>query len=501
MALFNHLFRAVEMTNSLIGFGSMLLLIALLGVIFRYIGYGNSATLFRRESIILVAFIWIITILIAALPFTTGRLFTNYVDSLFETTSAITTTGATIITPKAYSKDKEVEHKVSFRGHNYSFKGNIERKKLENETLEGIEAIESPFLLWRSLLQWIGGMGIVVLFLTIMPPLGIQGKLLYQAEVAGPIKVGFTPRIKDTAFVLWKIYLSFTVLEILLLLLTNSKIDLFDAICLACSTISTGGFTIHSSSVLWYESSTTEWILILFMLLGSLNFALYIHIFKLKIYKIYNPDFLLFISIVFLSAITITSYNYGNMPIMDKFRTSLFQVVSFQTSSGFYTANYGIWNSLSKCILIILAYVGGMAGSTCGGIKTTRIYLTTKVLKNNLRQLFRPQTVQHIMLANTKVDQTSVITLFSFLILVFGFSILATFLFLASNVDTVTSIGLVTGMINNTGVGLGMASPAGIGLSFLSPFLKFVGIMLMLLGRLEFITLLFLFLPSFWQGR
>lgn len=222
--------------------------------------------------------------------------------------------------------------------------------------------------------------------------------------------------------------------------------------------------------------------------------------FHLRFYKIYSPDFFIFIAVVLCSTLYVVFMN-DDFFSSDKLRTALFQVVSFQTSSGFASADYYLWKTPVKFVLLMLAFIGGMAGSTCGGIKTTRIYLMLKIVKNHLRVLFRPQTVQNISISGTNIDQHTIATIFCFFIFIMAFFFFGFGCFVFSGIDADTACGLACSFINNTGSGIGVASAGFVGINFMTPFAKIVGMIMMLLGRLEFMTILFLFLPSFWEGR
>ncbi len=484
---------------------------------FKLLGRKAKDTLFRRESIILVILIWLITSVISALPFYLTGTLTNPLDAYFEAMSGLTTTGSTMISAKTYSPDgSEIKghiENVHVPGKVYSYYGTIPPVEDPHTHViyQGLDAVSRGILFWRSFTQWLGGMGIVVLFLTVLPALGVGGKLLYQTEVTGPVKEAISPRIQDTASLLWKLYIGLSVLEVVLLMWTNTDMPLFDAVCVTFSNLSTGGFALHNDSIATYHNAATEWIVIVFMILGSINFGLYFFIIRLKFYKLYGTDFLLFLITIVLGTALVTTYLVGtpshqvedphgfyNMP--EAIRAAAFQAISAQTSTGYFTANYDLWPFPSQMFMLILMFVGGMAGATCGGIKTTRIYLLFKIIRYRVKSIFRPETVTKLKFAETTIDPKGVATVMSFFCIAIFFSLLGVVLFILNGIDPETSLGLITCFINNIGIAFRAAGPLD-SINFLSPFAKIISIFWMLLGRLEFFALLLLLFPGFWKGK
>jgi trk system potassium uptake protein len=457
-------------TLAFLGTLSLSLLIAFL---FRLIGRKAKGTLYRRESIVLVMAIWISTCFLAAMPFFFTKTLSP-LDSFFEAMSGLTTTGSTLISDPS--------------------------------------VVLPPLLFWRSVLQWIGGMGIVVLFLTVLPALGVGGKFLYQTEVTGPIKDAIAPRIKETASLLWKLYVSLTFLEVILLLATNEKIPFFDALCISFSNISTGGFSLHADSIAAYSNPATEWIILLFMILGSINFALYFPLIHFQFRKLFIPDFFLFLFFILAGSFLVSYFLVGapnqelnanpgsTYTLSEAIRSGSFQAVSAQTSTGFFTANYTLWPFPAQMFLFLLMFVGGMSGSTAGGIKTSRFYILYKILLFRIESLFRPQAVRKLIINRIEVDSKAMTTVLSFLCLAVFFSVLGTVFFTLDGIDPATSIGLMASFLNNVGLGFAGAGPTD-SLSFLSPFSKILSIFWMLLGRLEYFAVLLIFFPNFWKGK
>lgn len=420
-------------------------------------------TLNRRECIILVASIWIFVALIGALPFYFSHTL-GFLDSYFESMSALTTTGASVIK----------ENAVPF--------------------------ISSWLIFWRSLLQWIGGMGIILLFIAILPALGLEGKILYEAEVTGPEKESLVPRLKKTASILWKIYLGLTLAQILLLIITNSKISLFDAITLTFSTISTGGFAVQN--IYDYHNVHTENIVMAFMLLGSINFSIYFHCFRGKFYRIYQPEFLLYLAIVFFSVMGLTTilWKQGNYSFAEAFRFGSFQAISAQSSTGFSIGRYDLWPFGAQALLLILMFIGGMSGSTSGGLKISRLLILFRALYYKIESVFRPSAVRAVKMGSKEISEKTIFSVFAFFAVLILLTAIATFLLILDGIDPETAFGSITCFINNGGLAFGKAATSG-SYTFLPIMSKIVCIFVMLLGRLEFFILLVLFLPSFWNDR
>lgn len=498
-------------------FFETILICLVIAFLCRLSGRKARGFIYRRESIVLVILIWIATCLISAFPFYLSKTL-EPVDSLFESMSGLTTTGATMLAPKNYEPEthKEIPNISSdplLPGIAYRSNGTIPPVFDENtkEELVGLDAVSRAILFWRSFLQWMGGMGIVVLFLTVLPALGVGGKFLYQTELTGPVKDAIAPRIKETASKLWKLYLGLTVLEVILLIWTNEKMPVFDALCISLSNISTGGFTIRNSGIAGYHSSATEWIVIAFMILGSINFAFYFYILRLKLYKLYTPDFFLFIFCIVAGSGLIAYYIYGTpsmevestfatYSVKDAIRSGAFQAVSSQTSTGFSTANYDLWPFPAQMFMLLLMFVGGMSGSTGGGIKTSRFYILYKIITHRIESLFRPESVRKLIIKKVEIDsKTSTLVLGFFCIVVF-FTVMGTVMLILDGIDPETSFGLLVSFLNNVGMAFAAAGPSDT-INYLSPFSKIFACFWMLLGRLEYYAILLLFFPGFWKGK
>jgi trk system potassium uptake protein TrkH len=479
----------------------------LLALGLRWIGRKATDQFYRRESILLVVLIWIITSIISSLPFTlSGTL--SPLNAYFEAMSGLTTTGSTMLSPKAYDSSTGAEVPIYHTNlhvpeKTYLYYGTVEPIRDPHSGLilySGIEAVSKALLLWRSLLQWIGGMGIVVIFLAVLPVLGVGGKFLYQMETTGPIKDEISPRIRETATQLWKLYAFFTLLQIALLIWTNPNMPFFDALCTSLSTISTGGFSVRNNSIASYESASTEGIIIAFMLLGSINFSLYFHILRFKFYRIYVPDFFLFLGTAAISCLAVSSFLIPELGLKEAFRQGSFQALSFQTTTGFFSANYDLWPFAPQMLLLILMFIGGMSGSTAGGIKTSRFYIAYKIILHRLESIFRPDSVRKLYIGKTEVDDKNGLTVLAFFCLIVFFTALGTLSLVLDGVDPETAVSLIACFLNNVGIGFRAAGPTET-MAFLSPFSKILATFWMLLGRLEFFVVLLLLLPTFWKNR
>ncbi len=482
-------------------------------------GRGAIGHIGRRESILLVALIWIVTSIISALPFYFSRTLNNPVDAYFEAMSGLTTTGSTMIAAKAYNPETGQEIPIHYTNEQvplktYTYYGTVAPIRDPTTGMviySGVEAVSRPILLWRSFLQWVGGMGIVVIFLTVLPALGVGGKFLYQIEVTGPFKEEISPRIHETVSQLWKLYLFFTILEIVLLHWVDKAMPIFDSICLALSNISTGGFSVRNESIASYNNSAVQWIVVIFMILGSINFALYFHIIRLKFYRLYAPDFFLFLGVVILAG-TATSCLLIGQPqtsltgtsgvysVATAFKEGLFQAVSFQTSTGFVTANYDLWPYAAQMILLLLMYVGGMSGSTAGGLKTSRFYMLYKIVLHRLELLYRPNSVRKLRIGTAEIDDSHALTALGFFCIAAVVTVIGSAIFILRGIDPETSLGLVANFINNTGSAFRVGGPEG-ALCFLPNLEKILSTFWMLLGRLEYYVILLLLLPSYWKNR
>lgn len=477
----------------------------------------HGKELYRKEGLISVVMIWLLTPMFAALPFLLSGTLSSPVQAYFEATSGLTTTGASLLSPKIYDPDtgNEIPHVRVVRQEldtYYVFYGTVNpvRNQQGEIVLEGIEAVSKPILLWRSFLQWLGGLGIIVLFVAILPALGVGGKVLYHAEMPGPIEETLTPRLKETAAMLWKIYVGLSLLQIGLLKFFDPNLPWYDAFTVTFSTISTGGFTAKNGSISSYNSASLEWIVILFMLVGSINFSLYFYCLKRKFYRLYEPELLVYLlvltlagsfAIYFLQGTLLYPLN-GSEPTFfgwgDSIRTGFFQVISAQTSTGFATTNYDLWPLPTQVLMLILIYVGGMSGSTAGGIKMMRHIMAFRIVQNKVELMFRPETVRSFKVGVKEVGVNAALTVLCFFLTVLAIAVLGTFFLVLSGLDPESALTVTSSTINNSGMGFREAGPTD-SYAFLSTFPLIISSLTMILGRLEFFAVLVILVPAFWK--
>jgi len=419
------------------------------------------SSLSTREGMAIVSFGWIAASAFGALPFLFGIDSCSVTDAYFESISGFTTTGASI--------------------------------------LDNIEGVTKGILFWRSLIQWLGGMGIIVLSIAILPFLRVGGMQLYKAEVPSPVPDKLKPRLKETAALLWKVYILFSVIMVILLM--AGGMNLFESLCHAFTTLPTGGFSTKNLSIAHYQSTYFDTIFIIFMVLAGINFTLHYQLLRgrpLAFWKDVECRFFLGL-LVLLTAVV--SFNiYGNVydHMGESLRYGAFQVVSIITTTGFATANYLQWPAMSQLILLVCMFIGASAGSTGGGIKVLRVILLFKYCYRELFALIHPQAIAHIKINGKRVPDDVIRSVIGFLFLYVGLFVICSVLLAGMGVDFVTSLGAVAASIGNIGPGFGMVGPLGnyAGLPVLG---KWLLAWCMLLGRLEIYTVIILFAPEFWR--
>jgi trk system potassium uptake protein TrkH len=483
---------------------------------------GRKATgaLHRREGLILVVVIWFISAFIGALPFKLSGTLQNFTDAYFEATSGFTTNGATILQAKNFDPitGEEIPLRTTVASAlpvQYTYYGTVAPLRDANGKIirSGVEAVSRGLLFWRSFMQWIGGIGIVVILMTILPTLGVGGKVIYETEVAGPLKSSLAPRLQDTAILLAKVYVILTLIQIGLLLATNPSLPLFDAVNIGFATISTGGFSIRNNGIADYHSEMTEWIVIVFMIIGSISFVHYVNIAHGKLRRLLEPELVTFLLILCIGSAIIALNLFGTpkIPLTDDpaqgvysltetIRYSIFQFVSTNSTTGYATANIDHWPFLSQALLLVAMWIGGMSTSTAGGIKIMRHMILFRVALQKIELVFRPRTVSTLQIGHSAIDIQRASTILCYFLIVIALSVAGTLLFIANGIDPDTAISAIGCFINNTGIGFRAAGPAD-SFAFMPFFSKIVAIIWMVLGRLEFFALLILFIPAFWRGE
>ncbi len=415
----------------------------------------------QREGIAIVAVSWTAVGLFGAFPFYLGGEFSVFVDAFFESVSGFTTTGASVLT--------------------------------------NVEAVSKGLLFWRSFIQWLGGMGIIVLSIAILPFLGVGGMQLFKAEVPSPVPDKLKPRIRDTAMMLWKVYALFSAAEVILLLIGG--MDFYEALCHTFTTMPTGGFSTKNASIAHFNSVYFDVVIIVFMLLAGINFSLHYQMLRGKPLAFWRDTECRFFLGFILLLIIIVSFNiYG--PIYEKIGQALrfgtFQVVSIITTTGYATADYEKWPAMSQLILLFCMFIGASAGSTGGGMKCVRVLLCFKFCYKELFALVHPRAVKQIKIGGKPVSDDIMRSILGFLALYMSIFAFCAILLAGMGVDFVTSFGAVAATIGNIGPGFGLVGPVENYAQI--PYLgKWLLIWCMLLGRLEIYTVIILLVPEFWR--
>ena len=418
-------------------------------------------SLSQREGMAIVTFGWLTAGFFGSLPFLFSGAIGSLTNAYFESISGFTTTGASI--------------------------------------LSNIESLPKGILFWRSQTQWMGGMGIIVLSIAILPFLRVGGMQLYKAEVPSPVVDKLQPRISETAKILWKVYLFITVLEIGLLFIGGMPI--FDSICHAFCTMPTGGFSTQNGSIAQYNSAYFDGIITIFMILAGVNFSLHFKFLKGD-FKVFGRDpecrVFLFILAILILLVTFNIYETIYYSISNAFRRAAFQVTSIITTTGFVTVNYTEWPALSQIIILLCMFIGAMAGSTGGAIKIMRIILLVKHGYQELFRLVHPHAVRSIKLGGRPVPADVLNSIWGFFILYMGLFVVAVIIMSSIGLDIVTSFASVAATIGNVGPGFGLVGPVNNYLSV--PDLgKWALIFCMILGRLEIYTVIIMLVPAYWR--
>ncbi|MDR3624665.1 MAG: TrkH family potassium uptake protein [Chlamydiales bacterium] len=478
---------------------------------FRILGKGSTnVNFYRRDGILVVVLIWLITPAISTLPFLFNNTLEHFEDAYFEMCSGYTTTGMSILCPKAYdTENKEVAFHISFAGlwkneTKYDYYGTIKPVLSHSGDVlyEGIEAIGKGLLFWRSLTQWLGGIGIILLFVAVIPVLEAGAKVLFQSELVGPIKEDITPRTQNAALSIFKIYLAMTLLQIIMLVTTNSKLSFFDAVNIALTTVSSGGFSVKNGSIASYQNAATEWVIVVFMILGTINFSLFYYLLKRKFYRLKDPELITYLALIIIFA-TITSWKLlQNLPfsLEESIRYGTFQIISTLSTTGFSIADYNYWPASVQVLMLISMYIGGMSGSTAGGIKVIRYYLLSRLAINRIETVFRPERVRIFNYGDKRINLELSSNVLCFFFIYISIAVLATIIYVFNGIDPETALGLSSCILNTVGTGFGMAGPE-YSCAFLTSFGKYFSCLLMFLGRLELFIILILFIPAFWRRK
>lgn len=415
----------------------------------------------KRDGYVVVSLGWLVMSIFGAIPFVIHGAIPSYTDAFFETISGFTTTGASI--------------------------------------LNDVESLPHGLLFWRSVTQWLGGMGMIVLSLAILPILGIGGMQLFVAEVPGPTKDKIHPRIKETAKRLWGIYFFFTLVEAGLLY--YGGMDVFDSICHSFTTMATGGFSTKQASIAHFNSPFIQYVIILFMFLAGTNFTVHYHLLhgrfniipKNDEFKFYFTVIVIFLLIVF-TGLVIHEYSTTE----ESFRAALFQVVSIVTTTGYVTADYELWGSFFQLFFFLLLFMGGCAGSTGGGIKMVRHLLLLKNSTIELRRLIHPRAVIPVRFNKVSVPENIISNVLAFFLFYVSIFVIGTIVMSMLGLDFKTALGSVATSLGNVGPAIGEVGPSST-FAHLPAFGKWFLSLLMLMGRLELFTVLLILSPSLWR--
>lgn len=431
------------------------------GVVLGLFGLKGDKKIGKREGYIIVSMVWIVFSFFGMLPFYLSGYIPSLTDSFFETMSGFTTTGSSI--------------------------------------LSDIESLPHGLLFWRSLIQWLGGMGIIVLSLAVLPFLGVGGMQLFAAEVPGPTTDKLSPKITSTAKKLWGVYVLLTVAEVLLLVL--GKMGWFDAVCHSFTTMATGGYSTKQASIAYWSSPYIQYVITFFMFVAGMNFTLTYFALTLKPQKLFKNEefrFYLGFTLLFGTVIAFVLWYHNSYSVERSIRDALFQVVSIITTTGYATADYLLWIPLLTTIIFILMFFGGSAGSTGGGVKIVRVLMLIKNSSYELKRLIHPNAIIPTRYNGKAVAPeivTNVLAFFVFYLVLIMFSVLV---MSGLGLDFETAVGSVVTSIGNIGPGLGDVGPSS-DFSSIPAFGKWYLSFLMLVGRLEIFTVVVLFSSAFWK--
>ncbi len=422
----------------------------------------ENTVIYAREGFAIVALAWLLMSAVGALPFFTSGQIPSYIDCLFEMVSGFTTTGATILTD--------------------------------------VEVISHGLLFWRSFSHWVGGMGVLVFALAIIPLAGRRSMFIMRAEVPGPVKGKLAPKLKDTAKILYAIYMALSVLQLVLLIAGGMPV--FDSFIHMFGSAGTGGFSNMNLSVGAYNSPYIEWVIAIFMALFGINFNIYYFLLIKNFSAAFkNSEMRWYLGILVGTALLITvniSHTYSS--ISECFRHAFFQVSSIMTTTGYATANFDLWPQFSKTMLLLLMFIGASAGSTGGGIKVARVLILYRAAKKEIQRVLHPRAVSLVEMDEKSLSEGTINGTYMYLVVYLGVFVGSVCLVSLNNMDFVSTFSAVAACFNNIGPGLGIVGPMG-NFSTFNNLSKLVLTFSMLLGRLELFPLIFGLSPAYWMGK
>ena len=421
----------------------------------------RSTNLYTREGFVAVALSWIIMSIFGAIPFVLTGDIPFYVDALFETISGFTTTGSSILTD--------------------------------------VESISKASLFWRSFSHWIGGMGVFVFIMAILPMMGGSTMNLMKAESPGPSVSKLVPHVKDTAKILYGIYIAITICEATILRALG--MPLFDSLTTTFGTVGTGGFGIRNDSIAGY-SPAIQITITVFMILSGINYTAYFYILTGKIKELFKIEEVRWYLAIIFGSVAVITWNIRSLypTFSETLRHAFFQVGSIITTTGYATTDFDLWPALSKTLLVTLMFIGACAGSTSGGIKVSRILILLKTIRKELSLIIHPRQVKKIRMDGHPVDHETLRSANVFLVVYFVLLLTSMLLISVDEFDFTTNFTSVVTMLNNIGPGLNLVGPTQ-NFSIFSPFSKFILMFDMLAGRLELFPMMILLMPSTWKRK
>lgn len=414
-----------------------------------------------RDGFVVVTIGWLLMSVCGALPFWFSGHVPSFLDSLFESVSGFTTTGASIL-----PRPSVLPHGIGY---------------------------------WRMFMQWIGGLGIVLFGLAILPMLGVGGMHLFKAETTGPSTEKLTPRLKDTAKLLWLIYLVFTVAQTLLLMALG--MDLYHASGHAYTTMASGGFSPHDTSLAFYDSAAIHLVVSFFMFCAGVNFTLFYRLYRRRVREVWQDGELRLYTAITAGAIlvfTVSQVVWRDVPLFTAWVRAVFQTTSILSTTGYATDDYNLWPSLARMTVIFLLAIGGMAGSTAGGVKVIRISVLISLARQSLRKLLHPRAVMPVRVGERAIPQDMVLGIGGFMVLFVGIVFVSTMTLTGCGHSIETAISATLTCFANAGPGLDEVGPMA-NFSTIHPLGKSVLIAVMLLGRLEITTVFVIFGSGFWR--
>ena len=424
--------------------------------------FGKAEDFHRNEAVVIVSSTWLFLALLSAVPFLIIGVFSSPVDAFFEAMSGMTTTGATVLEYPLEQYPKSIH-------------------------------------MWRAFLQWLGGMGVIVLSVAILSKLSRGGLTLLEAEAPGPSITRLKPKIMETSKILWYIYGLLTLCMIILLLGVGTSF--YDAVLHSFTTMSTGGFSSHTSGIGYFPSGV-QWIIIFFMLMGGINFSLHYQLFKGNVKRaLRNTELQVFLSIIIIGTAVVTYLLHGTgISKIESFRLAFFQIVSFSSNTGYFSTNYDTWPELARAIILILMFIGASAGSTGGGIKVLRVTLLIKMVIRSFQEFINPRRMLVVRMGGRVINENTLKMVSMFFLAYLFLFVICTIALIAMGMDILSGITASVSALSNVGPGFGLVGPTQ-NYRVVPPAGRFLLSVMMWIGRLEIFTAVVLFNPNLYKER